>query len=131
MKTKFLFLLVAILLPLVASADHVKIDNLYYELNSSDGINSAEVVINDCSGDIEIPASVIYKEVTYKVTSIGESAFGGCISLTSVIIPNSVTSIGSYAFSGCSGLTSVTIPNSVTSIGDDAFYRCRDRKSVV
>ena len=36
----------------------------------------------------------------------------------SYTIPNSVTSIGDYAFSGCTSLTSVTIPNSVTSIGD-------------
>jgi hypothetical protein len=32
-----------------------------------------------------------------------------------------VESIGDSAFAGCSSLTSVTIPDSVTSIGVDAF----------
>jgi len=40
------------------------------------------------------------------------------------IIPNSVTNIGDKAFWGCSSLTSINIPNSVTNIGDSAFRRC-------
>ena len=40
------------------------------------------------------------------------------------IIPNSVTNIGDKAFGGCSSLTSINIPNSVTNIGDSAFRRC-------
>ena len=63
-------------------------------------------------------------------TSIGEDAFYGCRSLTSITISDSVTSIGSYAFYNCSKLTSVTIGNSVTCIGSSAFYGCSSLTSV-
>ena len=43
-------------------------------------------------------------------------------------IPDSVTSIGNQAFWGCRSLTSVTIPDSVTSIGRDAFSGCSSLK---
>ena len=64
------------------------------------------------------------------VTSIGEQAFRSCISLTSVTIGNGVTSIGSAAFYNCSSLTSITIPDSVTSIGGSVFYNCSSLTSV-
>ncbi|MCR4603437.1 MAG: leucine-rich repeat domain-containing protein [Prevotella sp.] len=63
---------------------------------------------------ITIPASV---------TSIGESSFQDCKSLTSVNIPASVTSIGNDAFRNCTTLASVTIwAPSLTTYGSYAFY---------
>ena len=58
------------------------------------------------------------------VTSIGESAFNHCKSLTSIDIPSSVINIGEYAFNNCTGLSSIDIPGSVTSLGDEAFAGC-------
>ena len=73
-------------------------------------------------GDVVIPEGV---------TSIGDGAFWGCRSLTSVVIPEGVTSIGASAFSYCSSLTSVVIPEGVTSIGVRALYDCSSLTSVV
>ncbi len=151
---KLLFLFLLTLLPIVASADAVEIDGIYYNLTT--GTKTAEVTAKPSgkyAGTVVIPASVTYGSVTYSVTSIGIYAFYNCTSLTSITIPNSVTSIGNwafcncsgltsitipegvksieiYVFAGCSSLTSVTIPNSVTSIGSSAFERCTRLASI-
>jgi hypothetical protein len=58
------------------------------------------------------------------VTSIDDSAFSNCSSLTSISISNNVTNIGNYAFYRCISLTSINIPDSVTVIGENAFSDC-------
>ena len=121
-KTILSFLLVA--LPIVASADAVEINGIYYNLVTK--IKEAEVTSNPnkYTGAVTIPESVTYEGVKYSVTSIGDVAFNECSSLTSVIIPNSVKSIGSYAFQCCYGLSSVTIPTGVTTVNERAFNGC-------
>ena len=109
------------------------VNGIEYRVLSSKN-KTVEVISSNTSkysGDIVIPETVKYDDITYTVTSIGNEAFYDCSGLTSVEIPNSVTSIGEYAFAFCSGLTSVVIPNSVTSIGDNAFYNCSGLTSVV
>ena len=64
------------------------------------------------------------------VISIGEAAFSDCTSLTSVTLGSGVTSIRLATFSHCSSLTSITIPNSVTSIGGSAFSSCSSLTSI-
>ena len=76
------------------------------------------------TGDMTIPATVVYGSNTYRIISIGANAFHSCTGLTSVTIPTSITVISDGAFNHCSGLTSVTIPNSVITIGVGAFQGC-------
>ena len=80
-------------------------------------------IINGLVIEDDVVVGVESKNITEAVipdgvTSIGDWAFSGRTSLTSINIHNSVTPIGAYAFSGCKSLTSVNIPNSVTSIGE-------------
>ncbi|MEI6866802.1 leucine-rich repeat domain-containing protein, partial [Flavicella sp.] len=87
---------------------------------------------NSCpTGALIIPETVNIEDIIYTITSINESAFLYCSSLTSINIPDSVTSIGDDAFSFCSSLTSINIPDSVTSIGDYAFRSCSSLISVM
>jgi hypothetical protein len=114
----------AAVLLLFGGVNEVNADPLTYKVVGD------TVTITDCdkhaSGALVIPPSYNGKPVT----AIGDGAFWGCSSLTSVTIPDSVTSIGYGAFYGCSGLTSVTIPDSVTSIGKGAFNSCSSLTSV-
>lgn len=69
-------------------------------------------------------------EFPENVTSIGNSVFYKCRSLTQVEIPEGVTSIGYGAFFGCIGLKQIEFPQSLISIGDDAFSGCIDLKKI-
>lgn len=126
---------------------------LYYNLYDD---STAEIVRNPDNSSIysmeslAIPATVTFNGVTYQVTtiatnafynstiksisgggnitSIGDVAFSGCASLTSIgNILDNVTAIPSKVFNGCSALTGViTITAPITSIGEDVFYGCTD-----
>ena len=127
-KLTILFLIT--FLPLMASADIININDIYYDLDFS--TKTAEVTSNPnkYTGNVDIPASVTFKGAEYRVTFISGAAFSDCNGLISVTIPNSVTAIGGETFRYCSGLTSVTIPNSVTAIGGLAFDGCSGLTSI-
>ena len=65
------------------------------------------------------------------MTLIGDGAFMGCSSLTSISLPDGVTSIGNGAFLSCIDLKSIILPDSVTSISDEAFWHCRSLTNII
>ena len=89
---------------------------------------------NGCSGltSITVESGNAYYDSRNDCNAIIEKSSNtlivGCQKTT---IPNSVTSIGDNAFNGCSSLTSITIPNSVRSIGNEAFGKCYGLTSVI
>lgn len=89
--------------------DVLRSTDIHYGISNS-GITSA--IVRDC------------------VSEIGMDAFGSCISLTAVTIPNNITKINASAFQKCASLPSVNIPSSVTYVGQTAFMDCTNLTSV-
>ncbi len=88
------------------------------------------------------------------ISSVGETAFGGCHKLTTVENAQNIRAIGvcafqdceslttldlsglkgmipQYAFGHCTGLTEIRIPETVTAIGIEAFFGCSKLGQVV
>ena len=103
----------------------VQPDNPHYD--SREGCNA---IICAKARKVVLIAGCKNTHIPDSVTGIGESAFSGCGSLTSINIPDSVTGIGKSAFSWCNSLTSINIPDSVTKIGESAFWECENLTSI-
>ena len=73
---KRLVVIAMLLFPLLAHAEDVEIDGLWYDLNAED--KTAEVMLSKgepYSGDVVIPEKVSYEDAEYSVTSIRSAAF--------------------------------------------------------
>lgn len=123
-------------------------DSIRYDVSSGDA------VVTGCADSVTklvIPATVTEGDKEYKVVGIqehafdwanhrslaletvdlgglpleiGEYAFRGQTSLTTVNGMDNITAIGNYMFTTCSALTSVADLSKVTSVGIQAFMNC-------
>jgi len=100
----------------VSTMDTVKIDNLWYSLNTTD--KTAEVIKPQAENgtttyytEAIIPSTVTNENVVYTVTSIGEKAFFGSRTVLTgnVSIPKTITKIGKQAFFNCNKIAAVYI----------------------
>ena len=117
------------MLPMVADAQYVEVDGIYYYLHGRYYTLKGNVAVvanhpNHYSGNVVIPSDFTYDGINYSVVAIDNAAFAYCTNLTSVIIPNSVNDIGYEAFAN-SSITNINIPDNVESIGHRAFEECQ------
>lgn len=110
------------------------VNGIYYAFNE-DGTSVSVTYGPDgegtYSGNVTVPASVSIGGKTYSVTGIGENAFKGCSSLTSVTLPEGLKTIGIRGFDVCTSLESINFPSTLTSIGDYAFALCAALKGEI
>ncbi len=71
-----------------------------------------------------------YVSIPDTITVIGDEAFSGNETLTSISVPDSVTQISYNAFKNCTALTGIIIPDSVDKVGPGAFEGCKALTSV-
>ena len=77
------------------------------------------------SGSVVIPEQILWADIYYTVTKIGDNAFSQCSTLTSIEMSDMLDTIGDYAFFMCNKLETVTFPfNRLKYIGKDAFAFC-------
>ena len=98
------------------------IDNHYVEVVNPTHNGAAGVWdVTEPSGDLYIPATVTYLNMTYYVKSIGSEAFYDCDNITSVDTGDGVTEVKFDAFYGCSSLHRVTLGPSLITVEAGAW----------
>ena len=88
-----------------------------YDVKLSENSDGTYTVVGKQTNDDTVIIKSEYKNK--RVTSIGNNAFSGCYSLTSITIPDSVKKIGNYAFDDRNSLTSVHISDIAAWCGID------------
>ena len=91
--------------------------NPYYSSLGGVLFDSAQTTLIQCpagvTGAYTVPATV---------TCVGSHAFYYCLSITSVLLPQSVTNIQDNGFNDC-GMTNIVLGTNLVTIGDNAFFQ--------
>ena len=115
-----------------AVGDTFVIDGLKYTVLTEDTDNGTGTVsvgkttagsTNDTnlSGEIVVGGSISNNGIAYQVTTVTDSGFRYCKSITKISLPEGITTIGTSAFDNCTSLLEITIPTSLTTIKNSAF----------
>ena len=100
-------------------------NTIKYIIVTSDTIDSS-LIDNSRNEITEVEYITLGLPTSIVVTTMGDSVFQGCTSLSTIDLPTTLATISSNAFQGCTSLESVTMPTDVTEIliNDYAFKGC-------
>ena len=73
---------------------------------------------NGNSANVEIPSTIDHDGTSYKVRSIGRSAFAGNEKLETIVISENIAEIGDLAFKDCVNLSSVTVNGTIDRVSN-------------
>ena len=105
----------------------VVLEYVYGKYTNTDGVTQS--LKGNASTTLKVPSDAVDVVFADSVKSLPEGVCSDNTVLTSVTM-NNVTSIGDSAFSGCTSLTSVDIPSSVTDIAHRVFACCSNLATV-
>lgn len=151
MKSKLRFIVVFFYIIII----HININALSYVVPETFKVGEHEYYLSgniavlvragySINGEVDIPETIFYDGLEYKVGGIASHAFSGT-NVQSIEIPNSVWFISNGAFAGCKSLKTIFIPESVTNISFNSvndsyhpwievkglFYGCDSLLSIV
>ena len=121
--------LLLFMLPILAYADIVEIDGINYFLFSGSKTASVNRKDGGYSGDVVVPATVVYNNVTYEVNEVLSYAFSGNDNLKSVSLPEGIVKISDCVFFAAHGLETVSMPSTITKWGNAVFAGCTSLKT--
>ncbi|GEM_PF-5278642 len=118
----------------VAQGDKFNVGDYYYQVLSPGRQTVSLIKPTTYAGkyamtDADVPATVSYEGIDFRVVSVAKSAFASA-TCVSIKLPSSVKAIYDGAFDRCQKLTSITLPSALDSLGASAFYDCRVLTSV-
>ena len=97
------------------------VDGIKYSTTSETTVSIVGYETDFVFGEtLEIVPQVTHNEVTYQVSTIGESAFANT-PIKSLVLPNTIVNIGYKAFYGCTALASINLNEGLEVIGERAF----------
>lgn len=74
---------------------------------------------------VVVADSIKFQKETYTVTGVSPNAFYKCTEVKTIKLPNTIKEIGSYAFGFCVNLEDINIPEGVIGIEAGTFYCCK------